>query len=776
MNLSFQWLKEYLNLTISPQEIGDLLTKHAQEVAEVRPLFKASFLALAQVLSVDPIEGSKNKKCTVNVNGQQKTIVCGASNVAKDQTVIVALPGATLPGGKKIEVSQLAGISSEGMICSLSELGINPKFIQEEGIHVVQGPLNAEDLEDMIIELDLTPNRMDLLSVLGCAYEVGALTHQKVKLPLITVTESSTKNPYEIHIETDDCHAYYGRLIENITVKESPEWLKFRLMAAGIRPINNIVDITNYVMIDLGQPLHAFDHDQLTSNIIRIRNANAKEKFTTLDQQVRTLTEKDIVITDDHHPVALGGVMGGLDSEVTPDTVNVFLESALFEPKVISKTSRRLDLRSESSMRFERGVSPDRVLLALNKAAQLMAELGSGTVAKGVAEAVKKPAPPRQIEITLTKINQTLGVPLSALDIEAIFDRLELPFKVQSERYQVAVPPRRIDLEIAQDLIEEIGRLVGYDHLPSHLPSTVSEGQLSPVQKKRRQVKTHLEGLGFSEVITYSLNQENKDLPFIKTSKPVSILRPLNEANQTLKQSLVPGLLDVIRYHQARQMEDVMIYEWSKSYQKDGESERLGWAIMGRVNEPSWNLTKATDFYHIKGVLDHVLSLYGVEASYHPLDLKGYHPHQSALVVVSGKTVGQMGQVHPLILRDYDLENVFVAELDVAALAVIEKTIPAYHPVSKMPFVKRDVAFTVPLTMPAMDLVNGIHHAQIDALQNVEIIDVYQGSPLKENEKSITLRVYLSKEGHTFKTEEIDQRIKSLTEALITSLKITQRL
>jgi phenylalanyl-tRNA synthetase beta chain len=223
-------------------------------------------------------------------------------------------------------------------------------------------------------------------------------------------------------------------------------------------------------------------------------------------------------------------------------------------------------------------------------------------------------------------------------------------------------------------------------------------------------------------------------------------------------------------------MEDVMIYEWSKSYQKDGESERLGWAIMGRVNESSWNLTKATDFYHIKGVVDHVLSLYGVEASYHPLDLKGYHPHQSALVVVSGKTVGQMGQVHPLILRDYDLENVFVAELDVAALAVIEKTIPAYHPVSKMPFVKRDVAFTVPLTMPAMDLVNGIHHAQIDALQNVEIIDVYQGSPLKENEKSITLRVYLSKEGHTFKTEEIDQRIKSLTEALITSLKITQRL
>jgi phenylalanyl-tRNA synthetase beta chain len=776
MNLSFQWLKEYVNITASPQEIGALLTKHAQEVAEVRPLFKASLIALGQVLSVEPIEGSKNKKCQVDVNGQSRTIVCGASNVASGQTVIVALPGATLPGGKKIEVTPLGGILSEGMICSLSEIGINPKFIQEEGIHVIAGQLDQEALEDMIIELDLTPNRMDLLSVLGCAYEVGALTHQKVKLKDISIPESATKNPYQIHIETDDCHAYYGRLIENITVKESPEWLKVRLMAAGIRPINNIVDITNYVMIDLGQPLHAFDHDQLSSNIIRIRNAKPKETFTTLDQQLRTLTEKDIVITDDHHPVALGGVMGGLDSEVTLETVHVFLESALFEPKVISKTSRRLDLRSESSMRFERGVSPDRAVLALNKAAQLMAELGSGSVAKGVAEAIKKPHQPRQIEITISKINQTLGIDLKAGDIGAIFNRLDLPFKNENEHYTIAVPPRRIDLEIAQDLIEEIGRCVGYDHLPSHLPSTVSEGQLSPVQKKRRQVKTHLEGLGFSEVITYSLKQEKKDLPFIKTSLPVFILRPLNEANQTLKQSLIPALLDVLSYHQARQMDDVMMYEWSKSYQTTGESERLGLAMMGRSNEPSWNPTKAVDFYQMKGMVEHVLHLYGVEASYHPVDLHGYHPHQSAAIVVSGKTVGHLGQVHPLVLRDYDLENVFVAELDVATLSVIEKPKKAYQPVSKVPFVMRDVAFTVPLSMPAMDLVNGIHHVPIDALQNVEIIDVYQGAPLKESEKSIALRIYLSKEGHTFKTEEIDERMKALTDALTSSLNISQRL
>ena len=775
MKLSYQWLNEYLDCDATPQEIGALLTKHAQEVEGVRSLFDASMITFGDVLKTEPIEGSKNKKCEVLVGGSKRTIVCGASNVAPGQKVIVALPGAVLPGGKKIEVAQLGPVTSEGMICSLSEIGISPKFIQEEGIHVVQGDADEALLNDTVIELDLTPNRMDLLSVLGCAYEVGALIHKKVKIPTVNLTESKTQNPYTIKIETADCHRYYGRLIENITIQESPEWLKLRLMAAGIRPINNVVDVTNYVMIDLGQPLHAFDDETLTSKTIRVRNALPKETFTTLDGQKRTLQSHDIVITDDHHPIALGGVMGGLETEVTAKTTRVFLESAVFEPKTISKTSRRLDLRSESSMRFERGVATDRTLHALDKAAALIASLGGGQVAAHVAAAEQKNASPKTISLSLSKINQTLGLALPETAIESIFNRLDLPFEKTNETFNVHIPPRRIDLEIPADLIEEIGRLYGYDELPAHLPSTVSEGSLTPFQIKRRQLKTHLESLGFHEVITYSLTQEKKDLPFIKKSDPITILRPINEENQTLKQSTIPGLLDVLSYHQARQLDDVKIYEWTKSYTHENEEEYLGIAWVGRANEPTWMKSQGVDFYQLKGVVEQLLKLLQVPVTYQPSTQAGFHPHQAADIMINTQVIGQIGQVHPLVLRDYDLEAVFVAEINITQALKHRYENSPYTPVSKVPFVTRDVAFTVPKEMAYDQLLNAVKDASIDALTKVEIIDVYEGKPLKDSEKSMTLRIYLTGE-QTFKSEEIDERMKTLTDYLKSVLHLTQRI
>ena len=774
MKLSYQWLNEYLECDVSAQEIGTLLTKHAQEVAGVKALFDASMLTFGNVLKTEAIAGSKNKKCTVLVAGSERTIVCGASNVAAGQTVIVALPKAVLPGGKKIEVAQLGDVTSEGMICSLSEIGVSPKFIQEDGIHVVTGDADDAWLKDQVIELDLTPNRMDLLSVLGCAYEVGALIDKKVKVPEITLKESTTKNPYKIVIETDDCHRYYGRLIENIKVQESPEWLKMRLLAAGIRPINNIVDITNYVMIDLGQPLHAFDDETLTSKTIKVRNALPKEKFTTLDNQSRTLQAHDIVITDDDKPIALGGVMGGLDSEVTEKTTRVFLESAVFEPKTISKTSRRLDLRSESSMRFERGVATDRTLIALNKAAALMASLGGGQVASNIASAERVKPVSKTISLPLSKINQTLGLALDKSAVRSIFHRLDLPFNENDTVFEVNVPPRRLDLEIAADLIEEIGRLHGYDLLPSTYPSTVSEGFLSPSQQKRRRLKSHLESLGFNEVITYSLSEEKKDLPFIKHSRPVSVLRPLNEENQTLKQSTIPGLLQVLSYHQARQMEDVKIYEWSKAYTQDTEEDLLGFAWVGRAYEPSWVKSQGVDFYQIKGVLESIAEHLHLKPTYQISSQDGFHPHQSADMMVGDVKIGQVGQVHPLVLRSYDLENVFVAEINISKALSIAQEMMVYEPVSKVPFVKRDVAFIVPKTMMADQLIKAAVASKVDAVTDIEIIDVYQGEPLNANEKSVTIRVYLKSE-ETFKTEAIDERMKALTESLKKTLNLTQR-
>ena len=773
MNLSYQWLKDYLNIDVSPLFLAELLTEHAQEVADVRALFGASHLSLGQVLKVESIDGSKNQKCLVDVGSKKRTIVCGASNVAAGQTVIVALPGAVLPGGKKIEVASLGNVTSEGMICSLSEIGISPKFVQEDGIHVVQGPLQNEALDDTVIELDLTPNRMDLLSVLGCAYEVGALTNTPVNIPPVTVHESNSVNPFKIDIQTEECYRYYGRFIENIKVQESPEWLKLRLMAAGIRPINNVVDVTNYVMLDLGQPLHAFDAD-LISTTIEVRLAHPKEKFTTLDQQERTLQTSDIVITDKKRPVALGGVMGGLDSEVSERTVNVFLESAVFAPKAVSKTSRRLDLRSESSMRFERGVASDRTVMALDKAAQMIADLGAGTVAKGMASAEKVTDKPRQIELPLEKINSVLGLALTASVVAAIFKRLDLNHTFKADTFIVEVPPRRIDLEIAQDLIEEVGRIYGYQKLESTLPSTVSEGALSPAQARRRRLKSHLESLGFNEVVTYSLSQEDKDLPFLKSSSPVSILRPIHEDNQTLKQSLIPSLLQVVAYHQARQIDDVKVYEWSKSYQQDQESEMVGLAWMGRTHQAAWQLPQTVDFYQLKGVVESVLSLFSITADFEILIRPGYHPHQSASIVINAQEVGTLGQVHPLVLRDYDLKDVFAAELNISLIQSLDALKPLYKPVTKAPFVKRDVAFVVPLEMPSDTLIKAAYQAAIDALDTIEIIDIYHGAPLKNTEKSMTLRVTLSSEV-TFKSEAIDERINQLIETLQKDLKITLR-
>lgn len=774
MNLSYQWLKEYLDCDLSAQEVAALLTKHAQEVEAVNALFETSHLAYGKVLEVAPIAASKNKKCTVEVDHQVRTIVCGATNVAPGQTVIVALPGAVLPSGKTIDVATFKDVTSEGMICSLSEIGISPNFVQESGIHVVQGEVTEALLKDTVITLDLTPNRMDLLSVLGCAYEVGALIDKAVKIPPLNLEESATENPYKITIETDQCYRYLGRLIENITVQESPEWLKMRLLAAGIRPINNVVDVTNYVMIDLGQPLHAFDDATLPAKTIKVRQATAQEKFTTLDQHVRTLDPSDIVITDGTSPIALGGVMGGLDSEVTPTTQHVFLESAVFAPKAISKTSRRLDLRSESSMRFERGVAADRTRLALDKAAALIAQLAKGTVAKGVIEATTQEIPQQKIQVSLAKINQTLGLDLTLTTVEDIFKKLALPYQLKGQTFEVNVPPRRLDLEVPADLIEEIGRVYGYDQLPASLPTTVSDGSLSPEQWRRRQIKTHLESLGFNEVITYSLSQEKKDLPFIDVSKPVTILRPIHEDNQTLKQSLIPGLLDVIRYHQARQMDDLKIYEWSKSYTQAGEDIMLGIAWVGRALEPSWEASKGVNFYHLKGIVEHLFRLLNVTVSYQPCDNPGYHPYQSANIMAADTWVGRIGQGHPLVLRDYDLKDVFIAEINISKAFLHKEKKASYQPVSKVPSVIRDVAFIGPETMPAQRLIDAVYAADIDALNAVEVIDVYQGSPLQKDEKSMTIRVQLSAD-KTFTSEAIDERIKALIKTLEKTLKLRQR-
>ncbi len=777
MNVSMQWLHDYIKQEIDPHDLAEKLSLHAQEVADVRPLYPASGLVLGTVETTEPIPGSKNQKCAVTVNGKSRTIVCGAPNVAAGQSVIVADLGAKLPGGVTIEQATINGVASEGMIVSLDEIGLDKKYHQETGIHVLRDDagqsLAALGFDDHVVELDLTPNRMDLMSVLGVAYEVSALYDTPLTDPKVTLQESDQAHDFTTAIDTDQCDAYYGRVIEGVEVKESPEWLKNRLIAAGIRPINTIVDVTNYVMMDLGQPLHAFDADTIPSKTIRVKAAEADETFTTLDGQTRTLKRGDILITDGENPIALGGVMGGLDSEVTPTTTTVFLESALFNATRIGKTSRRLDLRSEASMRFERGIAHDRALLALDKAAQMMAELSGGIVLKGVAKAERQVHTPRVIDVALDRVNGLLGTSLSITETQALLTRLHLEVKAVKDHLSVTVPVRRLDIVTEQDLIEEIGRLYGYNELPLTYPKTVTEGYLTNAQKKRRQLKRHLEGLGLFEAISYSLTHPDKETGFTDRA-PTRVLRPLSEDHQSLRQTLIPSLLSILQYHQARQMPDVCVYELGSRY-LDTEDETLSLALKGRLHPTAWLHEAPVDFYTLKGIVEHIGDLFGVHLTFKKSTYDAMHPHQTADVYVKDIRIGMLGAVHPQTLNAYDLKHAFVAELSITTLQSLMPETAVYHPVSKMPSVTRDVAFITDQALPASTLVAHIQNAPLAHLTGVEIFDVYTGEPLSDHEKSIALSVTFNDENGTFKAADIDAMMETLTQSLVRDLGIRVR-
>lgn len=777
MNVSMQWLNDYIKASISPGDLAEKFSLHAQEVADVTPLYAAEGLVLGRVLKTEAIPDSKNKKCQVQVGEATRTIVCGAPNVAAGQDVIVADIGATLIGGIQIKSAKINGIESAGMIVSLDEIGLDKKYHQETGIHVLE-PAGADSLDalgfsDQVIELELTPNRMDLMSMLGVAYEVSALYEVPLTLPKVAVKESDQVNPVQTVIDTDLCDAYYGRVIDQITIKESPEWLKNRLIAAGIRPINNIVDVTNYVMIDLGQPLHAFDLDMIPSETIRVKAAEADETFTTLDGQNRTLQKGDILITDGKTPIALGGVMGGLDTEVSAQTTRVFLESALFNATRIGQTSRRLDLRSEASLRFERGIAHDRALLALDKAAQMMADLGGGSVAQGISKAERNVHTPWEISLPLSRVNRVLGTNLTAEAVKHILSRLHLEVTVQNDVLTVLVPVRRLDIKAEQDLIEEIGRVYGYNQLPITLPSTNTEGGLTAYQRKRRQIKRHLEGLGLFEAITYSLTHPDKEKGFTE-AKGTQVLRPLSEDHQSLRQTLVPSLLDVLKYHHARQMESVHVFEMGHLYLTE-ETETLALALMGPWHEATWKAARPLDFFVLKGVITHVLELFGVSATFKPAMLPAMHPHQTAELMVDGNVVGFCGAVHPKTLNTYDLKEAFVAEISIGKLKAYLDEENRYVPVSKMPSVKRDIAFIVDQALPAESLVEAAFNAHVDYLYDVEIFDVYTGKPLLDTEKSLALRLYFNDKTGTFKTADIDRLMDQLTAHLTQTLNIRVR-
>ncbi|HHB5716333.1 TPA: phenylalanine--tRNA ligase subunit beta [Staphylococcus aureus] len=793
MLISNEWLKEYVTIDDSVSNLAERITRTGIEVDDLIDYTKdIKNLVVGFVKSKEKHpDADKLNVCQVDIGEDEPVqIVCGAPNVDAGQYVIVAKVGGRLPGGIKIKRAKLRGERSEGMICSLQEIGISSNYIPksfESGIYVfseAQVPgtdaLQALYLDDQVMEFDLTPNRADALSMIGTAYEVAALYNTKMTKPETTSNELdlSANDELTVTIENEDKVPYYSaRVVHDVTIEPSPIWMQARLIKAGIRPINNVVDISNYVLLEYGQPLHMFDQDAIGSQQIVVRQANEGEKMTTLDDTERELLTSDIVITNGQTPIALAGVMGGDFSEVKEQTSNIVIEGAIFDPVSIRHTSRRLNLRSESSSRFEKGIATEFVDEAVDRACYLLQTYANGKVLKDRVSSGELGAFITPIDITADKINRTIGFDLSQNDIVTIFNQLGFDTEINDDVITVLVPSRRKDITIKEDLIEEVARIYGYDDIPSTLPvfDKVTSGQLTDRQYKTRMVKEVLEGAGLDQAITYSLVSKEDATAFsMQQRQTIDLLMPMSEAHASLRQSLLPHLIEAASYNVARKNKDVKLFEIGNVFFANGEGELpdqveyLSGILTGDYVVNQWQDKKETvDFYLEKGVVDRVSEKLNLEFSYRRADIDGLHPGRTAEILLENKVVGFIGELHPILAADNDLKRTYVFELNFDALMAVSVGYINYQPIPRFPGMSRDIALEVDQNIPAADLLSTIHAHGGNILKDTLVFDVYQGEHLEKGKKSIAIRLnYLDTE-ETLTDERVSKVQAEIEAALI---------
>lgn len=792
MFISKEWLETYVEIDQPINELAEKITRTGIEVDDIIDYTKEiKKLVVGKIKEIAPHpDADKLNICQVDIGESELVqIVCGAPNVDAGQTVIVATVGGRLPGGIKIKRAKLRGERSEGMICSLQELGLSSNLVPkafEDGIYVfstevVPGTdaLKALYLDDQVMEFDLTPNRADALSMVGTAYEVAALYNVAMNKPK-TKTEALSQQAAEelsVTVQDSDKVPYYSaRIVKNVTIAPSPEWMQMRLIKAGIRPINNVVDISNYVLLEYGQPLHMFDQEQIGSNHIEVRQAHENETMTTLDNQERSLLASDIVITNGETPIAIAGVMGGDFSEVTEATKHVVIEGAIFDPVSIRHTSRRLNLRSEASSRFEKGIATEFVNEAVDRACYLLETYANGqvlsdNVAQGDLGSFVTP-----INISVDKVNNTIGFELTAEEIESIFVQLGFETTMNNNELTVKVPSRRKDITIKEDLIEEIARIYGYDEIPSTLPvfEHVTHGALTDKQAKSRIVKETLEGAGLSQAINYSLVDKERAQDFaLETRDTIGLLMPMSEAHSTLRQSLIPHLIDAVAYNVARKNADVRLYELGNVFFGNGEGELpdeveyLSGILTGDYTVNTWQGKKEEiDFFIAKGIVDRIAEKLDIQFDYEAGEIAGLHPGRTAIVKLNGETIGFVGELHPKVEKEYDLKRTYVFELNYDKLMSVSVGYINYRPIPRFPGVSRDIALVINRDVPSATLVKEIEAHGGDILQNAQVFDVYEGEHVAEDEKSIAIRLsYLDVEQTL-----TDDKVNAVHEDILTAL------
>ncbi|MBM7605687.1 phenylalanyl-tRNA synthetase beta chain [Metabacillus crassostreae] len=803
MFVSYKWLAEYVDLSgITPDELAEKITRSGIEVEGVDVLNEGmKGVVVGHVVEKEQHpDADKLNKCQVDLgNGELVQIICGAKNVDKGQKVAVATVGAVLPGNFKIKKAKLRGEVSNGMICSLQELGIESKLVAKEysegifvfpsDVEVGKDALAQLNLDDAVLELGLTPNRSDALSMLGVAHEVAAILSREVKYPEISYDKSSEKASAVVSVNvdaTEDNPLYIAKVIKNVTVAPSPLWMQTQLMAAGIRPHNNVVDITNFVLLEYGQPLHAFDYDRFGSKEVLVRRANDGEKIVTLDDQERTLTSEHLVITNGTEPVALAGVMGGANSEVQNDTKTILLESALFNGQRIRTASKDHGLRSEASARYEKGVDPNRVQAAAERAAQLISLYAGGEVLEGSVEVQSASFEPAVVQTTVEKVNRILGMNISGEEMKSIFDRLQFDVELDGSTLTVTVPTRRGDITIEEDLVEEVARLYGYDNIPTTLPvGQAIPGKLTAYQEKRRKARRYLEGTGLYQAITYSLTSEEKAAKYaLETAELTKLSLPMSEERSVLRLSLLPHLLDALRYNVARQIDQVALYEVSSVFLSQGkdtqplEKERLSAAITGLWHSHSWQgEKKPVDFYVAKGIVDGLVSLLGLtnQIEYKQAKREGMHPGRTAEIYLGDKLVGFVGQIHPTVQKELDLNETYVFELSLEDLLTFDVEETRFEVIPRHPSITRDIALVVEKNVVAGDIEKVITEAGGKMLKDVSVFDLYEGDRLEEGKKSVAFSLRYFDPERTLTDEDVtkvhDKVLKAVEEKVNASLR-----
>ncbi|WP_018887811.1 phenylalanine--tRNA ligase subunit beta [Paenibacillus massiliensis] len=805
MKVSTEWLSDYISLDqLSAEELAERITRSGIEIDQIENRNKGvTDVVVGYVKSKEKHpDADKLNVCIVDAGLEEELqIVCGAKNVDAGQKVPVALVGAKLPGGLDIKKAKLRGVLSQGMICSAKELGLNDKLLpkdQQEGILVL--PEETEigtpitkllGLEDQVLEFDLTPNRSDCLSMLGAAYEVSAIFGRDVTLPdpqadLVEVAEAAAEELKVSIAASEQCSHYAARVIKGVKIGPSPLWLRNRLMAAGIRPINNIVDITNYVMLEYGQPLHAFDADKLEGKQISVRLANAGETMVTLDDQERKLEPHMLLVTDGAKPIAIAGVMGGANSEVSETTVNIVLESARFSGSSVRKTSRQLGLRSEASLRFEKEVDSGAVIPALNRAAALIERYAQGSVLQGIVEAGEAQTANRIVRLSLDKLNRYLGTELSLLEVKTIFGRLHFDYgDAEHGVLEVAVPTRRGDITLDVDLIEEVARLYGYDNIPTTpIEGPTTQGTLTPAQSLRRALRQLLVHSGWQEMISYSFTHpgQNGQFPsWLEGAHPVALAMPMSEERSVLRTSMLPHMIDAAVYNRNRKQENLSFFEIGSVFlsgeetltKQPQEIPVLSLLLTGSRRTKQWNAAaEPVDFFDLKGALEAVLSYAGLaeQARYVANQPQGYHPGRAASVYLEldGQQVwiGTLGQLHPEIQHKHDLQDTYVAEIALDAIVRHMNRNIRYHELPRYPSVERDVAVVIDQAVESGDLLKTIRESGGELLQHAEVFDIFTGSKLGEHKKSVAIALRYRHQERTLTDEEISVAHARVVEAL----------